>query len=377
MSLKILHTADLHFGAEFKSLGEKSVQLINESFKSFEKLINYCIDPNNEIDILLIAGDLFDTHNPEARIREKIKEQLQQVVKKGVNLFLLPGNHDSFGYRNSIYKTEEFPGTVIKNSSFEYVTEIKLKGMRVFIYGGVFEPGKGTKRMLSRFKIKDENGVHIGLLHGTLEMKGINVKNRDLPFSYEEFANTGLNYLALGHFHSFYSIEIDNKHKAAYCGSLVPYKIDECGDKCALLVDIQISGEVKIKKLQFSHIQSDYKEIDLNKENINSFQELVEKIKKLSNKEKILNLKLTGVADFPVVEEELIARIENYFFFVKIYNNIKYIDSSIIQHLKDEETVRGLYFKKLIEKYHKTKDARQHSIIESAINYGLQEFIEQ
>lgn len=376
MSLKILHTADLHLGNEYKFVGEKSAQLIDESFKSFEKLINYCVNPNNEIDILLIAGDLFDTHKPETRIVERVKEQLQRVVKKGIKLFLLPGNHDSYGYKNSIYKTEEFPGIVIKNTDFDYVTDLELKGGRVFIYGGVFEPGKGTKRMLSEFRIWDENGIHIGLLHGTLEMKNIEVPSRDLPFSYEEFANTGLNYLALGHFHSFFTIEIDAKHKAAYSGSLLPCKINEYGDKYALLVEIPISGKIKIEKLQFSHIVADYKEIDLTKENVSSFNELIEKIKTFSAKNKILTLALKGIADFPVPEDELIARIENNFCYVRIQNNIKFIDSSIINQLKDEETVRGLYFKKLIERYHQTENAQKRGIIENAINFGLQEFVE-
>jgi|GEM_PF-601781 len=377
MSIRIIHTADLHFGAELKTLESKASDLQENKFKSFENLINYCTDSNNEIDMLLISGDLFDSHNPENRIKERVIEKLYYVVKRGIKLFLLPGNHDSFGYKNSIYKTENLPGVIIKNPHFGIVEEFELKGAKVAVYGGVFMPGSGTERMLAGFKVSNPDIINIGLLHGTLEMRNINVRDRDLPFSYEEFAGTGLNYLALGHFHSYKDIEIDKKHKAAYSGSLLPCKVDEYGEKYALKVDIKVSGEVQIETLKFSNIIADYKEIDILNEDIDSNEKLIENISKFSDKNRIETVVVKGVSNFPISEDEILSKLENKFFKLFIKDKTRYIDNSIIKQIKEEGTVRGLYFKKLVDKYNETQNQEQRAIIEKAISLGLQEFVKQ
>ncbi|MBN1898213.1 MAG: metallophosphoesterase [Spirochaetes bacterium] len=375
MSIRIIHTADLHFGNDFSFTGENSTIMQEKAFQAFKELLAYCSRSEHRVDILLIAGDLFHTHNPPSRIKIQVKEALAALVHKGVNLILLPGNHDSYGYKNSIYKTEEFPGTVIKQNKFDYVTQFDLRGENVFLYGGVFEPGMGKQRILSGFKVKKEEGIHIGLLHGTLESKGVNIRERDLPFSVEEFKKTNLNYLALGHFHSSHILEVDKSHTAAYSGSLYPLKIDEYGEHHALQVDFQMNGEGAIKKVKFFNIQCILEKIDLSMEKVSTQQDLIKKIKKMADKERILTLLLDGVADFSVNEEEILLQTESDFFSVRLKNNIQYMDSALIQQIMKEETVRGIYFKKLFQKYDRSKTAGQKAIIERAIHLGFQKFI--
>lgn len=373
MSIRILHTADLHLGAEYKSFHTRSEDLQQEAFSAFEKLINYTIDPVNGIDILIIAGDLFDDHQPDLSVVEKVKEQLLKVVKKERRLYILPGNHDSYSYKNSIYRTAGFPGTLISSPDFELVDEIRIKNAAVYIYSGLYEINNPEKRILNNFKIIPKPGIHIGILHGTLDLKEIMVPERALPFSFKEFKDSGLNYLALGHFHTFKEKESDNEHKLAYPGSFIPRSIDEYGDKYSLIVEIKQKGFVQIDKLQFSKVKVEKKVIDLIKIEISDAQDLIDLLKRSKDTDLILDLYLEGVLDFSINEEELKKMMEDYFYYIKINNNIKYIDSSIITQLEKEETIRGLFFKKMIEKSAIISDKKK-SIINQAVNLGLRDF---
>ena len=130
---------------------------------------------------------------------------------------------------------------------------------------------------------------------------------------------------------------------------------------------------MQIEKLQFSKIKAEKKVIDLIKIEISDAQDLIDLLKRSKDPDLILDLYLEGVLDFSINEEELTKMLEDYFYFIKISNNIKYIDSSIITQLGKEETIRGLFFKKMIEKSAIISDKKK-SIINQAVNLGLRDF---
>lgn len=372
MSIRIFHTADLHLGAEYKSFQEKANQLKQEAFNSLEKMVNYVTDPNNEIHIMIIAGDLFDIHKPDLTLVDKVRDLLLNVTQKNIKLYILPGNHDSYSYKNSIFRTEEFPGTLIKSPQFSLVDELEINNEKIFIYSGIYEVNNPHKRILKDFQVMQQPGAHLGILHGTLEMREITIPDRDLPFSYEEFAATGLNYLALGHFHKYFEKQTNKEHKLAYCGSIIPRKINEYDEKYALIAEIRQNNTVEIEKLSFSRIKSEKKVINTIKENIEDIKSLISLIQKFRNPHLILDIEINGVSNFPVDNKFLTDILSKDFFFIRISNNVKFIESSILKQLKAEETIRGLFFKKLSE--HRVLSDENHKILNNAINLGLREF---
>ena len=61
--MKFVHCADVHIGMEFALNRIKSKQRKAEILQSFLRIIEYCRD--EAVDILLIAGDLFDSENAD------------------------------------------------------------------------------------------------------------------------------------------------------------------------------------------------------------------------------------------------------------------------------------------------------------------------
>lgn len=93
--LKILHTSDWHLG---RSLYEKKR---NDEFSGFlEWLISLIKD--EQIDILLVAGDVFDTTTPNNLVQEMYYRFLADVSKTGCrHVVITGGNHDSPSFLNA------------------------------------------------------------------------------------------------------------------------------------------------------------------------------------------------------------------------------------------------------------------------------------
>ncbi len=87
--MKILHTSDWHLG---KSL--ETISRIAEQRQFVEELYTIC--DREEIDLVLIAGDVFDTYNPSSAAEELFYEAIEKLNKKGSRaIVIIAGNHDS------------------------------------------------------------------------------------------------------------------------------------------------------------------------------------------------------------------------------------------------------------------------------------------
>jgi exonuclease SbcD len=87
--MKILHTADWHIGKrlEHYSRVEEQHWVLNE----------ICDIANQEdVDAIIIAGDLFDTYNPSSEAIELFYKTLKKLSKQGTRpVIAISGNHDS------------------------------------------------------------------------------------------------------------------------------------------------------------------------------------------------------------------------------------------------------------------------------------------
>lgn len=88
MSLRILHTSDWHLGQHFMG---KTRQAEHQAFCAW--LLEQV--RTHEVDVLLIAGDVFDTGSPPSYAREQYYRLVVDLRDAGCALVVLGGNHDS------------------------------------------------------------------------------------------------------------------------------------------------------------------------------------------------------------------------------------------------------------------------------------------
>jgi len=73
--MKILHTADWHLGKRLDSFSRVDEQLL-----VMEEIIQ--LADQQEVDLVLIAGDLFDTFNPGVEAIELFYKTIKRLAKK-------------------------------------------------------------------------------------------------------------------------------------------------------------------------------------------------------------------------------------------------------------------------------------------------------
>jgi exonuclease SbcD len=90
MSLKILHTSDWHLGRCFR---ETRFDLFPVQRLILNEIVN--IVEHRGPQIVIIAGDIFDTYNPPFDAEYQFYETIIRIVEKGCLVVAIAGNHDS------------------------------------------------------------------------------------------------------------------------------------------------------------------------------------------------------------------------------------------------------------------------------------------
>lgn len=91
--MRVLHTADWHLGKVFEQ-SQVNFSLLGEQEKILEKIIK--IADEERVDIVVIAGDIFDSYNPPNEARRLYNRTILELSRKGERpVIIISGNHDS------------------------------------------------------------------------------------------------------------------------------------------------------------------------------------------------------------------------------------------------------------------------------------------
>jgi len=288
--MKILHTADWHLGKRLDRFSrlEEQVLVMNEMIE---------IADEQNVDLVLIAGDLFDNFNPGVEAVELFYKTLKRLSLYGKRpVIAISGNHDSpnlidapnplarecgiilighpkakinpfqlehFKISNS---AEGFIELELKNHDFPirilhtpYANEVRLKE-----YFGENKE-EGLNKVLSENwtaiadEFCDENGVNILMAHLYMNKKGtsileepegekpIKIGNADLIYS--DCIPSQIQYTALGHLHSFQNIGTAEK-PVVYSSSPLCYSFSETGQtKYVSIIEAEPNQPVTFEKI--------------------------------------------------------------------------------------------------------------------------------
>jgi len=87
--MKILHTADWHLGKKLNDFSR-----MDEQRQVLEEIV--AIADKEAVDVVLVAGDLFDTFNPPNEAIELLYKTVHRLAKNGERAVIaIAGNHDS------------------------------------------------------------------------------------------------------------------------------------------------------------------------------------------------------------------------------------------------------------------------------------------
>lgn len=227
--LTILHAADFHLDSPFHSLPIQEAQQRRQGQrKVLESLGELALA--HKVDLVLLAGDLFDSDQVYPETLEALSRTLGQMPCPVV---IAPGNHDCYT-PHSPYAAARWPGNVHIFTG-ESVTAIPFPELGVTVYGCAFVGPFREDDPLAGFSAPRDGSVSIGLFHGEVAKAG-----RYAPIAPESLASSGLAYAALGHVHAAQA-HADGPTPWAYAGCVQGRGFDEPGDKGCYLVRLENS----------------------------------------------------------------------------------------------------------------------------------------
>lgn len=369
---RFVHVADLHLGKNFAYLDDKkSKERSADLFEAFSRTIDFCCDESNQIEALWIAGDLFDSLNPPEELVNRVMKKFADLQSCGKEAFIVPGTHEPSYYPESVYRRYKFPGVTLLNSPVPTEPlKREYNGISFYFYGMEYHPLLSDDRLT--FQAKDVEGYHVALVHGSLQLgEHWEIGDQYVPLLPEEIASWGMDYVALGHFHNFKQYQF-GKTLAAYPGTLEGLSFRETGDRFLVAVNFEENEIIPLEKIPWNRKTISSVNVDLDREGIDSEEDIIEVIKSYSeNGENILlKVQISGTAEFIIKPSYIKQEVGNDFFHFQLEDEFAFLNSSRLDSITRERSVRGLFVRKIREKL-STADDREQEVLRLALKITL------
>ncbi len=206
--LRIIHTADVHLGARHDDLGDQAAAQRERQFAAFKATIDLAL--SEKVDLVLIAGDLFDSNVQPRRSVDRVAVELRRLAEARVRTVIIPGTHDVYD-RASIYRAYDLKALAGSTATDDLVTvltpdhaAVHLTAIDATVHGLVFATKRAPNSPFEGFDVTTTGAGatwQIGLIHGSISIPG--KTDRDaVVITTDEIAASKLDYLALGHWHS-------------------------------------------------------------------------------------------------------------------------------------------------------------------------------
>lgn len=296
--MRILHTSDWHLNKKLYNFDR-----IEEQQKVMSEIID--IADSQNVDMVIIAGDLFDTYNPSNEAQRLLYKTLHELSHSGQRpVIAIAGNHDSpdriespeslaflsgiflLGYPNTspytfthnhdnftITNTDKGFIEIRINKSDElariiYTPFTNTERLRIFLGNTEGEEIEGLRFQLENLwketadKYCDEKGINIMVAHQFFieNEEDTNTKEPDdenainvggTSAIYSSNIPRQIQYAALGHLHKCQKI---GEKDIWYSGSPLEYSFAETNqDKYVIIADIDAGKKPEIQKIQLQN----------------------------------------------------------------------------------------------------------------------------
>lgn len=298
---RFAHLGDCHIGA----WRDRKLRDIN--LETFLKALDICV--KEQVDFVIISGDIFDTTLPDLLIAKRAVEKIKETKDAGIQFYVTYGSHDfspnsvslidiltSTGLLRKVVNAEIIDEKLNLSFVVDQKTGVKICGLS----GRKLGLEKKYYTMLNLENLEKESGFKIFVFHNALiELRPISASYPDgVPIS--NFPR-GFNYYAGGHVHERLEHRIDGYGLVAFPGCLFGATFPDLeetakGQKRGFFI---IDFEEQINSSRFIEINTNeviFHEVDATKK---TAIQIEEKLKILANEadveDKIVLLKVKGI----------------------------------------------------------------------------------
>ncbi len=232
--MRILHTADWQIGMRAAHAGERAPQVREARLTAAARVVQMATDRG--ADVLLLAGDTFEDNAVEPVVVRRVADVLQRAR---CPVFVLPGNHDPLG-PGSVWNHPVWRESRDRIRVFDSTEPVELGGAVLLPSPCVAKRSADDPTRA----IREVSGhrLRIGVAHGALRDQGFDVGADDHPIAADAATRSGVDYLALGHWHSTVVLPAPEAARLAYPGTHETTKFGERASGHALMVTLDEPG---------------------------------------------------------------------------------------------------------------------------------------
>ncbi len=366
-TIRFMHAADFHLGAEISFLqGSKKAERKAEMIISAERIFSAA--KQAQVDIVLLSGDIFDNNSAD---EQTVSAFFGWVNRLGdIPVILAAGNHDPLTSDSPYLKYSRPANLYVLGTDDECIPLTDL-GIRVYgkSFKSVYMAGE------ARFSLfpEDDGAINLMVLHGEL---GYDLTGDYNTVTKEFIENSGMDYIALGHVHTFSALKKAGSTYYAYCGCPEPHGFDETGEKGVIFGEIS-KKECTVKFLPTALRRHCLAEIDVSaaKNSTDAAEIVLNDLKSGFGDNFGRNLYkviLCGAVSegISLNTSEILKRIENEIFYIKISNRTEIeIDLELTAR---ESSLKGMFVRRMLQKIE--TDGDETGELRRALSLGLKAF---
>ncbi len=248
--MKILHMADTHLGySAYRKLTKDGMnQREIDIYNSFKQCIDYAV--KSKPDLILHAGDLFDSVRPTNRAITVALEQIIRLSKEKIPFIVISGNHETPKLKETgnIFKIFEHLEHIypIYNNKYETIP-FEIKDKKIIIHTVPHcQTKEGFLDNLKKITPDSSADFNVFMAHGAVTgIKEFKMNEFNELFIPTEALSKDFDYIALGHYHNYTEI-VEN---AFYSGSTERLTFAEVDGKKGC-IEIELGSKTRYKFIE-------------------------------------------------------------------------------------------------------------------------------
>jgi exonuclease SbcD len=273
MAFRFVHTADVHLDSPLATLALRDPELAElisgATRKAFVAVIDLCLV--EQVDALLIAGDLYDGEQTSMKTARFLADQLRRLDEAGVRTFIIRGNHDA---ESRITRELTLPSSVKVFAGRAETVSLRGGAIEAAVHGVSFANKHAPESLLPKFRPPAPGSVNIGIMHTSLG--GSPAHGLYAPCSLSDLHGSGFDYWALGHIHQ--RSEARGKAAIVMPGNPQGRDINEAGPKSATLVAISDDRAIAIEERLTS--VAEFRRVPIDLAGVDDWREALGRIEK-------------------------------------------------------------------------------------------------
>ena len=355
--MKIIHIADIHLDSKMTANLDniKAKERRNELLITFNNVVTYAI--KNGVRAIIIAGDLFDTKNVSMAAKNAVRYAIEN--NPAIDFYYLKGNHDAESFLAELDSVPENLKMFGDSwTSYELGENVVITGV---------ELDKSNSNSIYNSLVLDIDKFNIVTLHG--QESEYQKKDKAETISINDLRNKGIDYLALGHIHSYKEAALDARGIYCYPGCLEGRGFDECGEHGFVILNID-NKKCETRFVPFA--SRNLYTVDVDITGCMSTVDIAERVREVLDREdyspsSMLKLVLVGEVDVECEKDMdfLCKRLEGGYYFLKVY------DESVFKvdynQFALDESLKGEFVRKVMNSESLTDEEKA-----TIVRYGIQ-----